>query len=181
MVFIFLVIGSLILTTLTAAKEAIFDRAGHPTYQAMIEKGWRRIDPTREENLEDTTKPICTLFLEGIKITIHNFPGEQRISPQAQVARWKNQLKNLDSANYRIEPVAWGGYAGLFFEGYGESAVLGWALSLPPNHCRLLDDPQARAEVTIKAIGTCAEIQKHREAIIAFATSFELREEIPHR
>ena len=65
--------------------------------------------------------------------------------------------------------------------------VLGWALQLPLEHYQtilhssLQEKDSMRSDVTIKAVGPLSLMQKHKEAIIAAARSFELIEEIPNR
>ena len=87
---------------------------------------------------------------------------------------------------------------GVFFDAIGilqgkQVRVLAWGMSLSPEHDHILRSVQIelpekvdylsdlRADYTIKAIGNTEEIDTHRKAILAFARSFELIEEIPNR
>lgn len=172
-------------------------------YRAKVPHSWVRRDPLPSTDLSDTTLSIADFFIiddnETIRIAIHNFPSEkieQRIPPAAQVARWQRQLENIDPSSLTIEPLSFSGYKGLYFEGVNRSGdsptmVLGWSLQLADIHYRALtpssdqvDTPESRekrADITIKATGPRTIMEQHKEAIAAFAQSFELIEEIPTR
>lgn len=169
------------------------------TYRAKAPNTWIRHDPPLSESIHDSTKSLCEFFIKEnerqIRITVHNFPTqtlEERIAPASQIARWKRQFERLDPSSIYITPEAHGGFTGFFFEGSGfinnqESAMLGLSMQLAPEHFRNLSikdsnaSRQMRADYTIKAIGPKDLISKHKQAIIAFALSFELIEEIPAR
>lgn len=161
-----------------------------PLYRVRAPLDWVRTDPTDQEGLSDTTLPIATFYIqegaEPIRITIHNFPytdNKQRIPPEAQVARWKRQQKNT-SATSTITPVSHGGFHGLFFEG---DQVLAWSMKIGDPYeqlfqSRLTQTPftrALRADYTIKAVGQKDLLEIHRDALIAFARSFEWIEEMP--
>lgn len=142
---------------------------------------------------------------DPIRIVIHNFPYasiEQRIPPRAQVERWQRQFESLATHLTTIQPQAFSGYTGLLFTGVGilkdretkdrEAMVMAWALQLPAEHFRALTplNPaaseeaklmQMRGDVTIKATGPLLAMEQHHDAIVSFAQSFELIEEIPTR
>ncbi len=167
-----------------------------PIYRAKIPLAWILNDLHRNESITDTTKPLCELLIkedqESIRITIHNFPVSnfnERIPPAAQIARWKRQFDFLDPTTIAVTPQAFGGFCGVVFEGRGqiqglEVAVMGWSMQLGSEHYYALNQlsslsKQMQADYTIKAVGNPELIEKHREAILAFARTFELIEEIP--
>lgn len=170
-------------------------------YRMRVPPEWIRRDPLPNESLADTTKALCEFIIADaggiIRIAIHNFPSEtmeQRIPPMAQVVRWQRQFDPIFPNLSSVNPQSFSGYSGLLFTGVGmmkgtETMVLGWALQLAPEHYRTLSAlnstegknilKQMQADVTIKATGPRALIETHQAAIIAFAQSFELIEEIP--
>ena len=172
-------------------------------YRAKVPHSWVRRDPLATTNLSDTTLSIVDFFIvddEGaVRIAIHNFPTEridQRIPPAAQVARWQRQLENIDPSSVTVEPLSFSGYKGLYFEGASRNddsplMVIGWSLQLADIHYRALtpssnetdtlEHREKRGDVTIKATGPRDVVEKHKEAIQAFAQTFEQIEEIPSR
>lgn len=175
-------------------------------YRGQLPLHWRRCNPSRSESIGDTTKPLCEFIIEDegaeeVHITIHNFPTtklEERIPPEAQIARWKRQFTELDLTTLAVIPQSYGGFAGLLFEGSGiqkekHTTVIAWAMQLAPEHYSTLSFllstiyssqkqeyfRQMRSDYTIKAVGPTALMKKHRQAILGFAHSFELIEEIP--
>ena len=179
--------------------QEIAGRDHTPIYRIRTPDSWIKRDPLPNESLLDTTKAISEFIIresgETIRITIHNFPSqtiEERIAPQQQVARWKKQFETLFTSSSSTIQQAFSGYNGLLFEGTGimngqQIMVLGWALQLPLEHYQtilhssLQEKDSMRSDVTIKAVGPLSLMQKHKEAIIAAARSFELIEEIPNR
>lgn len=172
--------------------SVINDRTHRPLYHAIISQDWLKEDPSPQASLEDTMKPICTLQIEDIKITVHNFPSsaiEQRIPPQAQIQRWKKQFSPLDEESVTITPVGHSGFLGAQFEASGlidgkETATLAWIMQLAPEHyysisSRFPQDTQRKADWTIKAVGPKESLEKHKQSLLLFAQSFELIDEIP--
>lgn len=166
-------------------------------YRVKVPMHWQRQDPSLDESIADTKKSICEFFIkdgqETIRIAIHSFPYpnfESRIPPQAQIARWKRQFNNLDPSQISLHACSQGGFHGLCLEAQGtmhdrSTAVLGWSMQLAADYYRQLSwedcfmNRQKRADYTIKAVGSPALMHQHRQAIIAFARSFELIEELP--
>lgn len=156
-----------------------------PLYRARAPLDWGRADPSDQDNLSDTTLPIATFYIHEetpIRVTVHNFPytdKKERIPPQAQVARWKRQQKATS-----ITPVAHGGFYGLFFE---SDEALAWSMKIGEPYEQLFETRLTatpftralRADYTIKATGNKETLEKHRDALIAFARSFEWVEEMP--
>lgn len=174
--------------------QEICGREGHsPIYRVKVPEGWKRRDP--QGSLADTMKPICEFLIDdAIRITIHNFPSErieERISPQAQVMRWKKQFDVLDPLHTSVGGQSFSGFSGLCFKGRGQMEgkplqMLGWSMQIAPEHYLILSEPsikcrQMRADFTIKALGPKSLMQKHENEILQFAQSFELIEEIPSR
>jgi drug/metabolite transporter (DMT)-like permease len=170
----------------------IVDRTYRPLYQSLLPEGWSKEDPLPDSGLADTMKPIATMQVEDITITVHNFPSsslEQRIPPQAQITRWEKQFTTLDEDTIAIQSVGHSGFLGLQFEASGivkgqEVATLAWIFQLAPEHYYALDathpnDMQRKADWTIKAVGSKESIEKHKQSILLFAHSFELIDEIP--
>lgn len=169
------------------------ERPSLPIYRVKAPLSWRRQNPSPEESLIDTTKSLCEFYLsegeETIRVTIHNFPSrkiEDRIPPAAQITRWKKQFANLEPTTVFVTPQAWGGFAGFLFEGSGlindaPVSMMAWSMQLAWEHYRNLYEasPQIRADFTVKATGSKEMMKKYRKAIIDFARSFELIEEIP--
>lgn len=164
-----------------------------PIYRAKMPEGWEHQKPS--DSLSDTTKALAEFLFrtpEGtIRLTFHNFP-EQDIPPVAQITRWKRQFEHLEPSS--IDPKAFSGFVGFSFEGIGKMSgenkmVLGWAMDLAPQHIQFLQTPQniaeasryrqMRASFTIKAVGPKELMSRHKAAIVAFAESFELIDELP--
>ena len=186
-------------------KGRDYDGKRFNVYRIRAPLSWIRRDALPEESLLDTKKSICEFLItendEIIRIAIHNFPSEeieQRIPPNAQIARWQRQFEILQPEGTVTIPQAFSGYNGLKFKGTGkinkansESIMLGWALQLDKEHYRMLSHPstpaennlyrEMRADVTIKATGPKELMEMHEEEINHFARSFELIEEIPSR
>lgn len=170
-----------------------------PIYRIKAPRFWKYTHPPLSDLLLDTTLPLCEFHIEegeqNIRITIHNFPSdkiEERVPPKAQIARWKQQFDELDPSSISIVPQAFSGFSGSFFEASGvnksqDVTVLGWSMQIGVEHYRNLNlyphpiHKQMRADATIKVVGPSDLILKHRHAIIAFARSFELINEIPTR
>lgn len=171
------------------------DRAA--VYQAKVPLHWIRKDPLNADSIQDTTKALCEFIIEQgtehIRITVHNFPivdEKARIPAQAQIQRWKQQLNDLDSTLTVATPISHGGFIGLFLEAEGSIEdkpvrVLGWSMQLASRYVRqfaLASAPlerQKRSDYTIKAVGPPPLMQQHRQDIIQFADSFELKDELP--
>lgn len=168
-------------------------------YRVKVPKDWVRKDPGPDESILDSTKALCEFRIidrdEQIRISVHNFPVEtleQRIAPFAQITRWKKQFDSLANIDTKTIPQAFAGYAGLMFEATGlikgrKTTVLAWSMQLAPEHFRNLSSDnhasirQKRADFTIKAVGPPSLMDKYKPAILNFAKSFELIEEIPVR
>lgn len=184
-------------------KGRNYEGKSFAVYRARIPDHWVRRDPLPDEDLNDTTKAICEFIIRQdgamVRIAVHNFPSdtiEQRIPPNAQVARWQRQFESLLPTESSLVPQVYNGYSGLLFRGIGridgrETGVLGWSLQVAPEHYRMLTHPkdvkmtnlyrEMRADVTIKAVGPRGLIEENEDAIAHFARSFELIEEIPLR
>lgn len=158
-----------------------------PLYQMRIPEKWEQVDDPIESDIQDTKLPIAEYAIvengHRIRITVHSFPSQRaddRVPPNAQITRWKQQIEELDPASVIIKPQTFSGYVGQLFEGTGkEIAVMGWVLQIAPEHYPQLHDPQQRADITIKAVGSIDLVKKHRFDIIATARTFELIDEIP--
>ncbi len=164
-------------------------------YRAEIPPGWD-YKPVLSER-RDTTRPLAEFHFGAIRLTFHNFPvdsPEQEVPPLAQVARWKRQFKQLDPATASISPQAFSGFVGTLFEGTGMlegeiKTMMAWAMQLAPEHAQHLQNPASKAEAahyremrasfTLKAVGPVELILEQKPALVAFARSFELIEELP--
>lgn len=153
-------------------------------YRIKIPTLWQCQLPAPDESLVDTRKALCEFMIDDkIRVTIHNFPAEtldERIPTQAQLQRWKQQLKDVDPISFVTTPQSFSGYVGLLLEGPG---IMGWSLQLGQQQFRSLSSPefpsQMRADITIKVTGPAELIQKYRSQIMSATRSFELIEEIP--
>lgn len=172
-----------------------------PVYRIRLPRGWTYQSPLPAQSLVDTTLTLGEFFIredgEEVRITIHNFPTdnlEDRIPIQAQLQRWKKQFDTIVPSSLSTTPQAFSGYSGLLLELTGTingqpKALLGWSLQIAPEHYRQLSraapanlwlyQKQMRADITIKAMGAPVLMQRNRQAIIAFARSFELIQDIP--
>lgn len=166
-------------------------------YRALVPSSWIRQDPPAAESIADTTKSICEFFIheneQTVRLTFHTFPiadHHMRIPPQAQIARWKRQFEELDLIATYTQPDSHGGFSGLYFEGEGilqgkPLKVIGWSMQLASAYERQLSqgreplDRMKRADYTIKTSGPPDLMNKYRPAIVAFAGSFELIDELP--
>jgi hypothetical protein len=180
---------------LIAGRDEGISKEREELYCIRVPAYWKRLDPPRDESLQDTTKSLCEFYLnegnESIRITLHNFPSQSsddRIPPMAQISRWKRQFDVLDPSHQLILPQAFSGYAGFLYQGSGkikgeDVMVMGWSLQIGPEHYRTLSKnffpSQMRADVTIKASGPRNLVDRYRNDIMAFARSFELIKEIP--
>lgn len=166
------------------------DRA--PLYRAKVPAEWIRKDPTQDESIADTMKPISEFLIDGdVRLTIHTFPiTDQRIPPQAQINRWKSQFNLLDPLMTSTTPQFHDGFIGLFFEAEGQiqgkdTMMLGWSMNLANEYETKLRssshplDLKKRADYTIKVVGPSLKVAKSRKAILLFANSFELIDELP--
>jgi len=156
-----------------------------PRYRVVADRAWRRIDPVSDSSLQDTKTPICEYFIDDpegtIRIALHTFP--MRIPKEAMVKRWQEQLPTHNLTRESITPLTQAGFVGLRYENDGLIAFL---LQLSPDHHQTLSSPflpkryeKMRSDVTIKAEGPQKLLENHRASIIAFATSFEMCQEIP--
>lgn len=166
-------------------------------YRAMVPSHWVRRDPAHSDSIVDTVKPNVEFFIrekgEEIRLTVHTFPylsEETRIPPQAQIARWKKQLDDLELLSVKTTSESHGGFSGLYFEGEGklqdkQQSVLGWSMRLGNGFDQQLkrsalpSNQFKRADYTIKAVGSPNMIHEHRQEIGQFAQSFELIDELP--
>lgn len=168
-----------------------------PLYRAKVPNSWQRKDPLATESLVDTRLPICEFLIQGgeetIRITVHSFtyPDQNsRIPPSAQLHRWQRQFDKLDPAEVSISPISQGGFYGLKINAQGFInqkliALKGWGMQLASDYYRLLSgedsfiNRQKKSDYTIKASGPAALMHQHGRDIDAFASSFELIEELP--
>lgn len=161
-----------------------------PLYRALVPDSWSRKDPQPSESILDTMLSNCEFFVDEIRLTIHTFPfenEESRIPPQAQIARWKKQLKEPDLLSMQIVPEVHGGFIGLLFEGEGQlnerqEMIMGWSMQLAPEYCQKFVGEKhhaKKADYTIKAVGPSRTLNQHRQDIVQFAQSFELIDELP--
>lgn len=154
------------------------------TYLCTPLPGWNFHPPEADVDLHDSTLPLATWTIDGaITVVVHNFPG-MSIPPGAQLSRWQKQLLALDPTATRIEPVAWGGFAGLELLACEEEgvAILGWAMSMPSFHRYSIQGSPRSEEITadwtIKATGPIEAIAARENEIRIFAHSFRLKHEI---
>ena len=170
----------------------IVGRDTRPVYRAKVPETWVSLPP--EGALSDTTKPNAAFLIDdSVRVTVHSFPTdsfEERISPMAQVERWRRQIAPLEEV---VEGAARAGFIGLFYEGrHVDHSVLAWSMQLDAEHYLTLQFlegtpeeraffKQLRADYTIKVTGPSEVIEKHRRELLEFAKSFELIQEIPKR
>ena len=166
--------------------KKIEGRDGRELYQARVPEDWSEIEVPRTN---DSREPIGQFEIDGITIWVHNFPG-MRIPPMAQVARWKRQNENAITL---VVNEAHGGFAGLRFEAETDtSKVIAWAMQIDHEHNQVLANlrgnhealtffSEMRSDYTIKASGAQDAMERHDEAIRAFARTFELIQPIPRR
>jgi hypothetical protein len=148
--------------------------------QAEAPKNWTCHPPPLDLDLQDTTRPIMEWGIDReVRITLHTFPiHDKRIPPIAQIQRWQKQLTPLKE--HSVSPQAFAGFVGLLFEGdNGTTKFLAWTMQLADPHLySLADRPQMLQDFTLKAQGTPQAIHRNRIAILTFARSLELIEEI---
>lgn len=158
-------------------------------YRAKVPSDWQRIDS--QGSVVDTMKPLCTYTIPtpfgDVALTIHNFP-DLRIPPLSQIERWTRQFDEPDLASAVTTPQAFGGFAGLHFEGSGlmrgeRTTIIGWAMQLAGQHAQSLHgdahEKQKSADYTLKVKGAQAAVSYVKEEILLFALSFGLIDEIP--
>jgi len=160
-------------------------------YRMKIPSEWVRQDPSTHESLTDTTKANCTFTWNTpagpIMITIYSFPYHdvnQRVPPEAQIARWKRQFQRLDIE--QVTPQAFSGFSGLLFEGSGQldsedKTMMGWTMGISPMYTARLRAPElvhTRADWTIKIVGPANVMALYRSELFATARTFELIKEI---
>lgn len=171
-------------------------------YEIDIPFDWICKEPTIDDALLDTKKPIYEFIVENIEdeeddihITIHNFPNnsiDERVPRGAQINRWKQQFTILEEANTQVSMQSFGGFSGLKFQGVGkikeqEKMMLGWIMQLPQEHYFALGFPEKnrtqlhnlRADYTIKVVGSPEFVLKNQKSIEAAIQTFRLCKEIP--
>lgn len=166
-------------------------------YRVQVPSHWKCEQSFTDASVTDTKKPICEFYIqegeEIVRITIHSFPiysSDQRIPPLAQVMRWRQQFEELNEWTTSLASESYAGFSGMRFEGEGlirhqPTRVMGWSMSLASAYDKQLSlgksplDCYKRADYTIKASGPPALMHKHRAALLAFAHSFELIDELP--
>jgi hypothetical protein len=165
----------------------ICGRNHEPIYRIKAPSDWTFKEPAKEESLDDTTKSLCEFFIQNdIRITIHNFPSnfiEERIPLKAQIIRWKRQFDELDQVSITTTPQSFAGFIGLFFEASGiikgeETTMYGWSMQIAQEHYRTLEGNERKSCYTVKVTGPPIMMEEKRLAIIKFARSFELIDEI---
>lgn len=172
-------------------RELTSENTRLPLYRARIPERWHKVELHPTTSTADTTVPIGRWTIDQeITITVHTFPFrqlEQRITPRAQVARWKQQFSRIDQLSVQVQDAAWGGFSGLMFQGTGtlqgrEQTMIAWSMHLFPAHAKrvMLQRPDSPllADYTIKAVGPCHKMRLCLPEIIAFAQSFHLAEEL---
>lgn len=144
-------------------KETYQGRSSkNAVYHAEVPLHWKRMNPS--EDIRDTRIPICAYEMEGGLLTIHTFPYislEQRISPEAQIERWKKQAGECEITSF-----AKGGFGGFRLE---SDEMIAYAMQLSPLLFQSTSS-ELQADYTLKFVGKVAE---NKSAIDAFAVSFE--------
>ena len=175
-------------------REVIWGRSSGapPLYRAEVPASWEKLP--REEGLEDTTRPIASYLIregaQAIRIAVHNFPAyekQQRIPPQANLARWRGQFEELKESHWAVKACSRGGFCGLMLDASGklrgeEARLLAWSMQMaerPWNALQLRGFSEKGADYTIKASGPLSLMNKHAPQIERFAETFELIEELP--
>lgn len=154
------------------------------TYRAWVPSSW--VDRVRysKDHLEDTTLPTLSLEWDDVSVVFHPFPTaykEQRIPPEAQIARWQRQTGEEGF----VEPISIGGFYGYRFEAGNEKAVLAFALALRGEHYQALTgsflprEEHLRSEYTVKAVGSKRALELLKSDIEGFVESIHLINPIP--
>lgn len=141
-------------------------------YHADVPFHWERVETLTD--LTDTKTPICSYKIGDDILTLHNFPYteiENRIPPEAQIKRWQDQIPH---GIYDITPLSNGGFGGFRLESTNEEkGMIAYAMQLTPVIFRSFNDPDLKADYTIKFTGNLDSIDLNRRDIDAFALSFE--------
>lgn len=156
-----------------------------PFWRIMRPSSWHVLPSP--DNLLDTRLPIQEYEIEDIAFYIHSFPSqseEARIPPFAQIQRWKMQFDADPPPEFYLERQAFSGYSGILLDGRGKikgqnTRMLAWALALSPRSYHALKNPEARSDITLKAIGNTFSMDAHEDDIRKSARTFELIEAIP--
>lgn len=176
-----------------AGRDAGDIATRQPLYRISLPNGWTA--KLSSESVADTKRPLIEcLYGEDepcIRLTVHNFPYNtplQRVPPEAQIARWKQQFDSIASS--QTTPQAFAGFVGLhlFAEGQQsdrEWAVSAWSMQLAAEHDRSLARKEAagsqmRSDITIKAVGPKELIEEQNSTISDIARSFELLNPLPN-
>lgn len=180
--------------SIITGRDAGYPEDRTPLYRIALPENWSTVEIT--ESVADTKLPIFEARYgngsDSIRLTVHNFPYDSpanRIPPQAQVNRWKQQLDVLEISG--ITQQAFAGFVGLHLYAEGmqegkESAVSAWAMQLAPEHDRTLAhspegaNTQERSDITIKFTGPKPLVDMHQEGISSIARSFELLNPLPN-
>lgn len=172
--------------------RALQENERKPIYSLSLPEGWQKIEEYPADSLKDTTKPLGKWKKGEIILTVYNFPFsslQERIPPHFQVDRWRKQL-DAAPESILIEPQAFSGYKGLYFEGIGflegkPSSMMAWALSLGDGHSFTLRKIKNRtqreddlinnllSDITLKATGPRPSLEEYHDEIVAIARSFE--------
>lgn len=168
----------------SSSWKIIEGRKSTPLYKIKIPNDWVSI--ASSSPLSDTRTPLASYQIptqEGaLFLTIHNFP-DIHIPSYAQIERWKKQFTDLDETSLVLQPEAFGGFSGFYWEGSGkmddkETTVLAWSMQLDPKLSQFLTG-EGQSDFTIKVKGPKAAIDQVKENIIYTARSFGLIDEIP--
>lgn len=182
-------------------SQKIYGRAevisyGHalrkPLYQVQVPLQWQRVNPPEDDLLQDLRKPLVKFVIEpGLNLVIHNYPTdsiEERTNQALQIEEWSKPFKICDWSSQECSQYP---FSGFYFEGRVENKkISAWNLQLDPNLYQMLrflaatvDEEehykQMRADYTIKVSGPCHLMEKHRDAIQFFVSSFHLIDSLP--
>ena len=149
-----------------------------PIYRAEPPDEWTLLPEST--SIQDTREPIASWQAGEVLIVFHNFPGDLKIDPMQQVARWKKQLEPIEFEELRT--LSHGGFGGVSFEAYNQNkGMIAYAFKLNDLLYQKLTQQnklEERADWTLKATGPKKALEEIEPELSHFADSIELIEPI---
>jgi hypothetical protein len=149
-----------------------------PIYRAEPPDHWTALPESA--SIQDTREPIASWKSGEILIVFHNFPGDLKIDPMQQVARWKKQLEPIDEE--QIHTLSHGGFGGVSFEAYSQNkGMIAYAFKLNDLLYQKLTQQnklEERSDWTLKATGPKHALEEIEPELSRFVDSIELIEPI---
>jgi hypothetical protein len=152
--------------------------SARPIYRAEPPPHWTALPESA--SIKDSREPIASWKSGEVLIVFHNFPGDIKIDPMQQVARWKKQITSIE--HEELFRVSHGGFGGVSFEAYNQDkGMIAFAFKLNDLLYQKLTQQnkvEERADWTLKATGPKDALREIEPELTRFVDSIELIEPI---